>query len=311
MSRRKRNRFKPDSRPAYWQQESYNQWLLQMFIDDITELAMSRFKWVNLPETCDARYLEWTLLHEGCATIAHPVKHPDRILTLKAVQQDAPNMYDEPKKWMARGQTGRTRFAVNWLNGCWIWDNPTRFPLMVKISMWARELADIMQVKHVNRFHMRAPLYLTGAQEKVLDMTNLYRQMADGEPVTIGYDSLATDIDLKMALPEKSKEYLGDKLDADYEQTWNHIYRMLGIDSLPYKEERMIEDEVSSQMEPTEMSKIGPLECRRAAVRRFNLIHGTDIDVVWNTDVVSSNWRLAHDRDMQLQLTGGDADATV
>ena len=114
-----------------------------------------------------------------------------------------------------------------------------------------------------------------------------------------------------MSLPEKSKEYLGDKLDADYEKTWNHIYRMLGIDSLPYKEERMIEDEVSSQMEPTEMSKIGPLECRRAAVRRFNLIHGTDIDVVWNTDVVSSNWRLEHDRDMQLQLTGGDTDATV
>ena len=310
---RKRSRkfFKPDSAPMYWQQEGYNSWLFQMFMDDITALAISRFKWLNLPPTCDARYLEWTLIHEGCATIAHPVNHPDKVLSLKAVQQDGPNMYDTPKKWVARGQTGRTRFGVNWANGCWIWENPTRFPLMVKISIWARELSDIMQVKHINRFHMRAPMYLKGAQEKVLDMTNMYRQMASGEPVTIGYDSLATDIDLEMALPDKKKEFIGDLLDADYENTWNHIYKMLGIDSLPYKEERMIEDEVSSQMEPTEMGRLGPLESRRAAVRKYNLVHGTDIDVVWNSDIRTSNYRVAHDRDMQLKLTGGDADAAV
>ena len=56
----------------YWASAAYNQRLFIMFRQQIIDLALTRFRWVNLPPTCDSRYLEWTLLFQGCATIAHP-----------------------------------------------------------------------------------------------------------------------------------------------------------------------------------------------------------------------------------------------
>ena len=62
-----------------------------MFQNDLIELALSRFRWLNLPETCNERFLEWTLLTEGAATLAYP-NAGATLLSLRAVQQGAPNM---------------------------------------------------------------------------------------------------------------------------------------------------------------------------------------------------------------------------
>ena len=58
-------KYRPGAQPTYWQTEAYNQQLFTMFQSDLIELALSRFRWVNLPETCNERFLEWTLLTEG------------------------------------------------------------------------------------------------------------------------------------------------------------------------------------------------------------------------------------------------------
>ena len=137
-----RNKYRPGSQPTYWQTEAYNQQLFNMFRNDLIELALSRFRWLNLPETCNERFLEWTLLTEGAATLAFP-NTGNTVLSLRAVQQGAPNMYNEPRAWRALGITGKTDFMCNWGNAVWIWENRTRYPLLVKINIWARELADI------------------------------------------------------------------------------------------------------------------------------------------------------------------------
>lgn len=291
----------------YWQSAGYANALYQMYIDDIMQIALSRFKWVNMPATCDARYLEWVLLNEGAATIAHPKGAPDKVLTLRAVQQGEPNMYSNPRAWRAIGSTGRTDFACDWTNGVFVWDNLTRFPTMGKIFIWARELADIMQTMQMNRTQMRVPIFITGSQDKGTDMLNIYQRMANGEPVVLGYESLS-EIKAEPMLPEHVKDYLNDKLFEEYKNAWDAVYRMLGIDSLPYKEERMIEDEVSSTMEPTELAQLSPLGCRRAACRKFNEVHGTDIWCVWNSDISSDNYRYALDTRMRAEEGGDDGD---
>lgn len=287
---------RPDSRALYWQSQAYSEQLFQMFRNDLIELAMCRFAWINLPNTCNERFLEQTLLYEGCATIAHPNGH-DAVLSLRAVQQGAPNMYDEPREWRAMGITGRTNFMCDWENAVWIWDNRTRYPLISKINMWARELADIMQVKQINRFHMRMPFMITANQDRALDLRNFYRNVANGEPVMLGFSTLE-DININATLPERAREYIGDKFDAEFKNTWDAIYRELGIDSMPFKEERMIEDEVSSTMQPTEIARLSPLACRRAACEKINARMGNllsaPIGVVWARDNISANYDMAH-----------------
>lgn len=270
----------------YWQTPSYSNRVYLMLRDDIINLALSRFRWVNLPATCNERYLEYTLLMDGCATIAQP-KGSGSLLSLNAISYGNPNMYGEPRRWYALGDGGRTRFTVTPDNGVFIYDNLTRYPLMTKIDLWAKELADIIRVKQINRFHQRIPLLITGAEERRFDMSNLLKQITQGELAIITTDGIA-DIDVK-AQPTEIP-FIGESLQSEYENTWNNVYKMLGIDNLPFKAERRIEDEVTSTKEPTELAALSPLESRRCACDKLNNRFGTEIEVVWRHDNVSDNY---------------------
>lgn len=296
--------FRPGQQATYWQTEAYNQQLFNMFQNDLIELALSRFRWVDLPETCNERYLEWVLLTEGSATLAYPSLTSETLLSLKCVQQGAPNMYDEPRSWRALGATGKTNFMCNWTNGVWIWENSTRYPLMVKINIWARELSDIMRTKQINRYHMRMPLVITGPQDRAFDVQNFYKNIANGEPFVLAYDNFS-DIQTSATMPERAREYIGDKLQAEWSNTWDAIYRELGIDSMPFKEERMIEDEVNSTMQPTELARLSPLTTRRAACDKLNARFGDRLErpitVVWARDNITDNYDLRHRYDTLIE----------
>lgn len=296
--------FRPGQQATYWQTEAYNQHLFNMFQNDLIELALSRFRWVGLPETCNERYLEWVLLTEGSATLAYPSLTSKTLLSLKSVQQGAPNMYDEPRSWRALGATGKTNFMCNWTNGVWIWENSTRYPLMAKINIWARELSDIMRTKQINRYHMRMPLVITGPQDRAFDVQNFYKNIANGEPFILAYDNFS-DIQTSATMPERAREYIGDKLQAEWSNTWDAIYRELGIDSMPFKEERMIEDEVNSTMQPTELARLSPLTTRRAACDKLNARFGgrlaAPITVVWARDNITDNYDLRHRYDTLIE----------
>lgn len=296
--------FRPGQQATYWQTDAYNQQLFNMFQNDLIELALSRFRWVGLPETCNERYLEWVLLTEGSATLAYPSLTSETLLSLKSVQQGAPNMYDEPRSWRALGATGKTNFMCNWTNGVWIWENSTRYPLMVKINIWARELTDIIRTKQINRFHMRMPLVITGPQDRALDVQNFYKNIANGDPFVLAFDNFS-DIQTSATMPERAREYIGDKLQAEWSNTWDAIYRELGIDSMPFKEERMIEDEVNSTMQPTELARLSPLTTRRAACDKLNARFGNKlarpITVVWARDNITDNYDLRHRYDTLIE----------
>ena len=42
-----------------------NQCLFDTIYDRFRDLAVSRFEWEGLPDTVDARYIEYTLFHQG------------------------------------------------------------------------------------------------------------------------------------------------------------------------------------------------------------------------------------------------------
>ena len=301
---KQRKPFRPGQQATYWQTEAYNQQLFNMFRNDLIELALSRFRWVGLPETCNERYLEWILLTEGAATLAYPSLTSETLLSLRCVQQGAPNMYDEPRAWRAMGATGKTDFMCNWTNGVWVWENSTRYPLMVKVNIWARELADIMRTKQINRYHMRMPLVITAPQDRTYDVQNFYKNIANGEPFVLGYDNFA-DIQTSATMPERAREYIGDKLNEDWRNTWDAIYRELGIDSMPFKTERMIEDEVDSTMQPTELARLSPLTTRRTACDKLNARFGgkmaEPMTVVWARDNITDNYDARHRYDTLLE----------
>lgn len=293
------NRYGCLPRFNYVQSVDLNERLYMYYRNLIVQMAMTRYRWVNLPKTCDARYLELQLLLEGMATIAFPNKMRGTFMSLKVCGNGKPNMYDIPSQWIAMGQNG-TRFSCNNENGVIVYDNATRYPLMEGIDLYARELAQIRLVKRTNRFHQQMPFILKGDQRKRQDMVNLFRNVADGEPAILATDGIEN-IDYEVL--STGVDYKEHEIAEDELFVWNQIFLMLGSPNLPFKAERQTEDEIAAQERPATLVSLNSLNERRKAADRLNERFGEYLDapihVVWTQDNESDNWNLLHNvRDM-------------
>lgn len=317
MTRRKKNNTQNaifNGSPNYWATAGYNQRMFLMFRQQIMALAMTRYQWINLPQTCDERYLEFTLLTQGCATISFPRKQPGIFYSTQVAYNSPLNVYDNPTKWLSIGNNG-WRFSAGSKSGVIVWDNVWRVPIVSWIDIWARELTDITRTMQMNRMHQKVPYIIKGPQEKQFDMNNLYKQIAGAEPAVIATDGIsAIDVDvLKTDVP-----FLGEELVQSYNNCWADIYRALGIPNGTYKQERMIEDEVRSTNAPTTMMALTGLDSRREAAERLNSkfpqFIDEPIDVVMRTDNTTNNYNTLHtltDIVSMMDDTEGDNDETV
>ena len=283
-----------------------------MLHDQIVGMALTRFKWVNLPSTCDERYLEVTLLSQGIATIARPVKQVGsltaagswRSLMVSGWEQ-APDMYGNPVKWRALGMNGYS-FPVTLDNGVYVWDNHQRTPIFDRIDLWSRELVDILRTMQQNRVHQKIPLIITGAQEKQLDKINYLKQVAGGEVAIIAADGF-NDVEIKAITDDVP--YIGEQLFVQYQNVWNEIYHALGVSHLTEKAERLTNDEIATQQDPSDLIALDELQSRRAACdllnRKFEDFIEKPLQVVWRQDNETDNYDFAHNKTEQLEVQNG------
>lgn len=300
---RRCNNFKLDS---YWQTSDYNSALFMMYRQQIIKLAMNRFKWINLPPTCNERYLEMTLLFQGIATIAFPSRQRGTFYSTQVAQMSPPNVYDNPTKWLSVGNNG-WRFKCSNRNGVIVWDNRARYPLMQMVDMWARELVDVRRTKQLNRMHVKTPYLIKCSPEQEQQAENIYKQMAGGEPAiitTTGIENIDIDV-IKTDVP-----YLGEELTAEEINTWQQIYQMLGIENLTFKAERMVQDEVNKRDEPSDLMALDGLNCRREACEQLNNRFGDLLEApatcIWAKDNISQNFNFMANMKEQLELDEGE-----
>lgn len=278
----------------YWQSASTNQRTYFYYVDMMMKMALSRFRWINLPESCDERYLEFTLVTQGMASIAFPRKMQGTFLSLQCAPQGQPNMYDRPVRWLAIGQNG-TKFSCDARNGVVVFDNETRYPLMSGIQLYANELTHLRITRRINRLHQQIPFILKGPQERKQDMVNLFKQVAGGEPAVLATDDIQQ---IEYEAMSTGVQFIGEELAVDEMNLWSRIYTMLGLTNTTMKQERMTEDEIRAQKAPSELVLESCLIERRKAAKEMNERFGAyleaPIEVVMRQDNESQNWNLAH-----------------
>ena len=290
----------PLSEPAYWQSALKNRREVQLYRDWILDLALQRYEWINLPATCDARYLEWVLTTQGVATIANV--DPLGWISTQAAVSGTPNIYDNPTSWESIGNNGH-HANVTPNNGVLVWSNYLRFPEWNFIDIYANRLARCDLALEQNLVQQSIPWVMVGPYERQADMINMIKQAAGGEPAVIGLKSI-NEIDIElMATPVECK---ADDLQSAKARIWNEIYNFLGIDNLERKAERMIEDEVNANNDPVQNRLLDGLSARRQAVEVLNERFGLDIDVVKKQDNASANYNIMHNIADYYDLGDGD-----
>lgn len=276
-----------------WQNASLNRRTYIMFRDWIMSLAIMRYHWLNLPDSCDARYLEWTLLTQGVATISKAEVGLDGERSVpvwtstQAATLSPPNIYDNYTRWDSFGNNG-WRYPVNPENGVLVWDNRLRYPVYNQIDLYARKLAKASRVLDANLQQQMVTKVVTVPQEKQNDLLQVVKQNSGGEPYVLGIDGLMKDMRVEVLGMETP--FIGENLQTVLENLWKEVYTFLGIENVVRKTERMLVDEIHSLNAPTGMRRLDGLQCRKDACEELNRKFGLDVDVVWFEDTGNMNF---------------------
>lgn len=269
---------------AYNQAVQQNEDYFQIYMDWILSLAMNRFKYVGLPESCDSRYLERVLLNKGYATIAKPLNSNESFVSLNAIWNGNFNLYGNPSKWQAYSEyTPNWRFDVTPENGIFIWDNESRSCPWRILEKFAMDLAKIQRSRELNRVMQNTPLILTCPPDGKQEAENILNSIFCGQPAIGMYQNNQMNFEALNV----SVDYQAATYQTDFENTFNQIYSYLGIKNITKKNERMIEDEVLTQNEPCSIMAINALASRQKALEKFNKRFGYNAKVFWNGDLSS------------------------
>ena len=290
----------------FWQSANYNQRAYYACLDLLLSLAMNRFKWEGLPDTCDARFLEWNLHQNGIATICHDVSTPDIWETLIAMPEGTYNKYGIPVKWRARGWSANEQgYMVTPANGELVYYSWSRANIWNMLTIYARKMAHYMRTEDINLTHQHKPwVFVVPDRAKKLEVENLLTQVSGGEPAVLVNSNGMSMIEGIQAIDTKVPLIVEDLARA-YQNVLNQALLALGIPHLAFeKGERMIEDEARANTAPTNIMLLNCLSARRDACKRLRELDPArfaDVNVYFNEDWESYNWAYTHNVEAQAQ----------
>lgn len=290
----------------YWQSANFNGRNYAKNLALLESLAMNRFRWVGLPDTCDARFLEWCLNRYGIATIAHAESMPDVWQTLQAAPSGQFNVYGLPEKWDAVGMNG-TRYSVTQENGELVYYSFSRIEPWNALSLYARKLTHYERTEDINLSHQHKPWVFIAPQEKKQELVNLMKQALGGEPAILGDSNFSKLVDEVKAIDTKVP-LITEELARSRQNVFNEALLYLGIPHLAFeKGERMIEDEARANTAPTNIMLLDCLQARRQACETLNRRFGLDINVYFNDDWESYNFNYLNNVESMAQdnMIGG------
>lgn len=304
-----RNRSKRYGREP-WESAHANNLAYAKNLSMLLAIAMNRFRWVNLPDTCDARFLELQLHKTGIATICHSESTPDVWQSLCAAPFGEFNAYGIPTKWRARGYD-QTDYEVTPGNGELVYYSFARTNPWLMLDMYAHRLENYERTADVNLFHQKKPMVFIAPQEKKLELTNLLKQVSGNEVAVMGDDSYSSLIE-KVKTIDTKVPLITEDLGRSWQNCLHNALLYLGVPHLAFeKGERMIEDEARANSAPTNLMLLDCLQARRQACDELNRRFGLNIEVYFNDDWESYNFNYANNIEAQAQdgLIGGADDA--
>lgn len=259
----------------------------QTFLDyfyRLMELAVNMFEWSEIPDTIDERFIELTLCERGYALYFNDEVMGN--LCLPCAIGPKLDVYRIPMYRRAYSVNGYQK-QCNEKDSVIIFNNYMHTPSMNTIMLYARRLYEIERTIDVNVKAQKTPVGLLCDEAQRLTIQNLYKQYDGNEPVIIG----AKNLDLgSVQAVTTSAPYVSDKLNILKKQIWNEALTFFGIqNSNAEKKERLLTDEVVSNLGGVEAQRYVLLNSRRQAAKQINKMFGTKIEVNFRQDFSALN----------------------
>ena len=250
------------------------------FYNQLKELALNVFKYENLPDSIDKRFIELYLFEKGYILYFNDPIIGD--LCLPCTIGGPLDVYNYPINRRAYASNGYNAYRSN-KDSVLIYNNYLHTPTELTIRLYALRLYEIQRAIDVNVKGQKTPKMILSSEGQRLTMKNLYMQYDGNEPFIFGDKNLdLTSINVM----DTSSPYVSDKLITLKHQIWNEALTFLGIEnSNQDKKERLVADEVASNYGNVEAQRNVMLNSRQDAIEKINKMFGQNIKVSFNSDL--------------------------
>lgn len=263
------------------------------YLERLKKIAISLFEWSGLPDSMDARFLEFCLYYTGQAAL---LKNDDGIfINTKACTAGDINIYELPTsincysvgfnktKKVYDGfvpeNGNEEEYAVHVLN------NLNRTATAYTIELFAYRLYLAQRTADTNISVNRMPFIIKTEENQRLTMENLFNQIDANKPAIFGDKDSMTNLKESVQVLPTNPPFIADKL-LDYKkQIFNEALEFLGINYLSEKKERLISNEVNSNNELINLNLQSYLVPRQKAAEQFNKLFGTNVEVKVRSDL--------------------------
>ena len=236
-------------------------------------IARSVFKWHNLPNGIDEKWIERYLFTEGqCMFFKDSEKG---FMVAKCSPAGNLNVYDEPTLLRGYGTNYIGDVSENNEEAILIRNNDEMIPTSPTIQLYALRLAEITRTIDININAQKTPVMILCSDKQKLSLKHVYKQWNGFEPVIFGDKNL--DIDGIRTL-QTDAPIVFDKLQIQKHSVWNECMTFLGINNANMdKRERLVDDEVQANNHQIEISAEVMLKARERACEMINEKFGLDV----------------------------------
>lgn len=252
---------------------------------ELREIYMATFKWKNLPETVNARYIERMLLeHSQLAFYKEPIL--DGFVCLQSTTTGKFDIYGDPVYSTVYGVNGFSR-QLKPDTFVTIWDNLDRFNVKMRLMQFAKRIYNMERTIDVNISQQKTPRIIKGTKDTELTIKTMLRDVDDyKEKVVVldGFDD-SSKIDIVLA----PAPFVADKIRTEKRELWNEVLSFIGIlNNSSEKSERLVADEVIVSSALALIKRSARQEARQQAIDKINKKWNLDIELKINPEVIQA-----------------------
>lgn len=269
-------------KPPRWESAELNNRTFLQYRDRISEIAMSSFEWINLPDSVDARFMEMILFLEGFV-VFFKEDTTGKFLALQCAIDGKMGLYNIPNQRRAYSTAiGYSSIELDNTNSVLIFNNMMHKPSMNDAELYARKLSEIDRTIDVNVRAQKTPIIIKSTEDQRFTLKQAFMQFTGNEPLIVvdkKFDMGSFDA-LKIDAP-----FISPEMQMLKNEIWNECLTNFGVSNYnTTKKERLITSEVGISQGGVNAIKFSRLHERKYACQQINKMFGLNMDVKYRED---------------------------
>lgn len=236
----------------------------------MVDLAENVLKKKNLPLYIDESYVNKILLTQG--SICFFVDEVLGLLALPWISIAGLDVYGRPRRVQCYGANGYSSKILKQGEFVIMYDNTSKRSLYPMVCQYAERFANAVRTQDINIAQQKSNrIWKTspGQEKSISDIINNIDENVENVITYSGLDIAETQAILSVA------PFVADKIDEYKANLWNEFLGSIGISNINLnKKERLIKDEVQSQLGGTIAMRSSRFDAQKRAIEEINLKFG-------------------------------------